>query len=75
MKQFKGIVSSDKMENTVSVIVERNWMHPLYKKTVKKTKKYLVHDEKGAKAGDVVIFEETKPISKRKKFKVVSIEK
>jgi small subunit ribosomal protein S17 len=75
MKQFKGTVISDKMDKTIVVLVERDWMHPLYKKTIKRTKKYLVHDEKGAKIGDSVVFTETKPISKRKRFKLVSIEK
>jgi len=55
--------------------VESNWTHPKYKKTITKTKKYLVHDEKGAKIGDSVVIQETKPISKRKKFILASIEK
>jgi len=75
MKQFKGNVVSDKMDKTIVVLVESFWTHPKYKKTITKTKKYLVHDEKGAKIGDSVVFEETKPISKRKKFILVSIEK
>lgn len=75
MKQFKGIVVSDKMDKTVSVLVERNWMHPIYKKSLKRTKKYLVHNEIGAKSGDVVIFSETKPMSKYKKFTLVEIVK
>ena len=75
MKQFKGIVVSDKMDKTVSVLVERNWMHPIYKKSLKRTKKYLVHNELGAKSGDVVIFAETKPLSKNKKFTLVEIVK
>lgn len=75
MKQFKGTVVSDKMDKTVSVLVERRWMHPIYQKSLKRTKKYLVHNTQGAKTGDVVIFAETKPISKNKKFTLVEIVK
>lgn len=75
MKQFKGTVVSDKMDKTVSVLVESRWMHPIYQKSLKRTKKYLVHNEMGAKTGDIVLFNETKPISKNKKFIVVEIVK
>lgn len=75
MKQFKGTVVSDKMDKTVSVLVETRWMHPIYQKSLKQTKKYLVHNEIGAKTGDTVLFNETKPISKNKKFTLVEIVK
>lgn len=75
MKQFKGTIVSDKMDKTVSVLVETRWMHPIYQKSLKRTKKYLVHNEIGAKTGDVVLFNETKPISKNKKFTLVEIVK
>jgi small subunit ribosomal protein S17 len=75
MKQFKGTVVSDKMDKTIVVLVESDWTHPKYKKTITKTQKYLVHDEKGAKIGDSVVIQETKPISKRKKFILVKVEK
>lgn len=74
MRQYKGNVVSDKMTNTIVVLVESSWTHPIYKKAIKKTKKYLVHDEQGARVGDSVVFVESKPISKRKRFKLVSIE-
>lgn len=61
------------MQKTVSVLVEGKKTHPLYKKTYVWSKKYLVRDEIGAKAGDVVVIEATRPISKRVFFKVVKI--
>jgi small subunit ribosomal protein S17 len=73
MKKFNGTVVSDKMTNTVVVEVRKMWTHPLYKKTISRTKKYLAHDELGAKIGDGVEFVEVKPISKRKRFKVTKI--
>ena len=74
MKEFTGTVVSDRMNKTVVVDVTRMWLHPKYRKTVKRTKKYLVHDEKNqAKVGDQIIFAETKPLSKHKKFTLKSI--
>jgi small subunit ribosomal protein S17 len=73
MKQLVGSVVSDKMEKTVVVMVKTMWRHPLYKKTVSRTKKYLVHDNLGAKVGDQVSFVESKPISKRVKFVIKEI--
>ena len=73
MKTFQGTVVSTKMDKTVVVEVSRIWTHPLYKKTLRTTKKYLVHDEENkAKEGDTVSFTESKPISKRKRFKLTS---
>ena len=73
MKQFSGTVVSTKMDKTIVVEVTRKWTHPKYKKTVKRTKKYLVHDaNNSAKVGDVVAFSETKPLSKRKRFALVN---
>ena len=68
-----GRVVSAKMEKTVAVLVEGKKTHPLYKKTYVWSKKYLVRDEIGAKLGDVVVVEETKPISKRVHWKVTKI--
>lgn len=68
-----GRVVSAKMQKTVSVLVEGKKTHPLYKKTYVWSKKYLVHDEMGAKEGDVVSIIETRPVSKNKHFKVVKI--
>jgi small subunit ribosomal protein S17 len=68
-----GRVVSTKMQKTVAVLVEGKKTHPLYKKTYVWSKKYLVRDEIGAKLGDVVIVEETKPISKRVHWKINKI--
>lgn len=75
MKQFTGLVVSTKMQNTAVVKVDSFWQHPVYKKRVKRSKKHLVHDEKEVKVGDKVIFEETLPISKRKKWKIIGVVK
>jgi small subunit ribosomal protein S17 len=69
---LQGVVVSDKQEKTVVVKVERRFTHPLLKKTVRRTKNYHAHDEVGAfKVGDIVSIEETKPISKLKRWIVV----
>jgi small subunit ribosomal protein S17 len=71
-KKLKGKVISDKMDKTVVVEVKRLVTHPIYKKKYTISKKYHVHDEKKEyKIGDVVEIEETKPISKTKKWQVV----
>jgi small subunit ribosomal protein S17 len=70
---LEGNVVSDKMDKTVTVLVERRYMHPVYKKYVRKSDKYAAHDEQNAyKTGDRVLIEECRPISKRKSWKVVS---
>ncbi|NLI40882.1 MAG: 30S ribosomal protein S17 [Caldisericales bacterium] len=69
-----GVVTSDSMEKTVGVIVERMVTHPLYKKRVKKSRKYLVHDEhEQAKVGDVVEFIDCNPISKRVHWRLLRV--
>ncbi|MBX9758070.1 MAG: 30S ribosomal protein S17 [Beijerinckiaceae bacterium] len=69
---LQGTVVSDKQEKTVVVRVERRFTHPLLKKTVRRTKNYHAHDEnKAFKVGDMVSIEETKPISKLKRWTVV----
>ncbi len=68
-----GIVSSDKMTNTVVVRVDRLVKHPMYRKYVKKRKKFMAHDEMGAKIGDRVRIVETRPLSGRKRWRVVEI--
>lgn len=69
---MQGVVVSDKMEKTVVVSVERRFKHPLYKKYIKRSKKYVAHDEGNAcKAGDIVSIRECRPISKRKCWEVV----
>ncbi|NBQ73847.1 MAG: 30S ribosomal protein S17 [Acetobacteraceae bacterium] len=68
-----GRVVSDKMDKTVTVLVERRVMHPLYKKFIRKSKKYAAHDDANlCKEGDVVQIEECPPISKRKAWLVVA---
>ena len=69
---LQGVVVSDKQEKTVVVKVERRFTHPLLKKTVRRTKNYHAHDEsKKYKVGDQVSIEETRPISKLKRWIVV----
>lgn len=69
-----GRVLSGKMEKTVVVVIETRKRHPLYKKVIKQTKKYKVHDEAEAcNKGDVVRIEETRPLSKEKRWRVVEI--
>lgn len=70
---LEGEVVSDKMDKTVTVLVERRFMHPVYKKYVRRSDKYAAHDESNAfKAGDRVQIEECRPISKRKKWRVIT---
>jgi small subunit ribosomal protein S17 len=67
-----GRVVSDKMDKTVTVLVERRVMHPLYKKFIRSSKKYAAHDDANlCKEGDVVQIEECPPMSKRKAWIVV----
>ena len=70
---LQGVVVSDKGDKTITVLVERRVMHPLYKKFIKRSKKYRAHDEANVhKVGDVVRIEETRPISKTKSWTVLS---
>lgn len=72
-KVLKGVVVSDKMDKTVVVNVTRFVEHKKYQKRVKISKKYKAHDEENSKKiGDIVEIEETRPISKDKKFKVIA---
>lgn len=73
-KEFIGVVTSDKMDKTITVSVERLKFHPIYKKGVKRTKKYKAHDEKNiAKVGDIVRIRECRPLSKTKRWRLVEI--
>ncbi|MDE2816404.1 MAG: 30S ribosomal protein S17 [Chloroflexota bacterium] len=73
-KQRKGVVVSDKMDKSVVVAVMRVRRHPLYKKTVRSTKKYLAHSpENDVRIGDRVLIEETRPLSKRKHWRVLEV--
>ncbi len=69
---LQGTVVSDTNDKTVVVLVERRFTHPLYKKTVRRTKKYHAHDaDNSCKVGDVVRIEECRPISRKKRWRVV----
>jgi small subunit ribosomal protein S17 len=69
---LQGVVVSDKANKTVVVDVERRFTHPLLKKTVRRTKKYQAHDaENRCKIGDRVTIQESRPISKTKRWVVV----
>lgn len=70
---MRGLVVATKLPKTVTVVVERSKMHPLYHKAFKRSKRYLVHDEIGVKEGDLVNIGQIKPISKNKHFKVLNI--
>lgn len=73
-KQKIGIVISNKMQKTIVIKVENRYAHPIYFKTLVKTKKYLAHDElQECKVGDSVLVEESRPLSKRKRWKLVKI--
>ena len=69
---LQGVVVSDKQDKTVIVCVERQVMHPVYKKFIKKSKKYAAHDENNQfKVGDTVRIEECAPYSKTKTWTVI----
>lgn len=69
-----GKVVSDKMDKTVSVLIERRVKHPLYGKIVRRSKKYLAHDENNqAKIGDTVEIQESRPISKNKSWVLIKV--
>jgi len=69
---LSGRVTSDKMMQTITVEVERRIMHPIYKKFIRRSKKYAAHDEANTcKVGDLVRIEECRPISKRKTWLVI----
>ena len=72
-KARTGVVVSDKMTKTVTVTLTRRFAHGLYGKQVVRTKKVHAHDEQGAKTGDTVRIEETRPLSKTKRWRVVAI--
>jgi len=73
-KERVGIVTSDKMNKSITVSVERRVMHPKYGKFVKRTSKFMAHDEKGeAHVGDTVRIAETRPVSKLKRWRLVEV--
>lgn len=74
LKIIKGVVVSDKMNKTRVVLIEKKVIHPLYKKTIKKSRKIKMHDEENiTKVGDVVLAIETRPLSKEKRHTLYKI--
>ncbi len=75
-RTFKGRVVSDKPQKTAVVLVERLKAHPKYKKRYKVSKRYKIHDEKNeCKVGDIVLFEECRPLSRTKRWRLLKIVK
>jgi len=74
VKEKVGIVISNNMQKTIVVKVENKYPHPIYSKTIIKTKKYLVHDDIGeCNIGDQVLVQECRPLSRRKRWKLIKI--
>lgn len=69
-----GVVASDKMDKSVTILVERQFAHPLYKKIITKSKKFMAHDENNeCRVGDKVRIVESRPLSAKKRWKVLEI--
>lgn len=74
VKEKVGIVISNNMQKTVVIKVENRYSHPIYSKTVVKTKKYLVHDEiNTCNIGDQILVQESRPLSRRKRWTFVKV--
>jgi len=74
VKQEIGIVVSNKMQKTIVVKIENRYSHPMYSKTLSKSKKYVAHDElETCNIGDQVLVEECRPLSKRKCWKLIKV--
>ena len=73
-KRLQGVVKSDKMDKTVTVTVERLVKHPRYKKYVRRKNTFMAHDpDRAAREGDVVGIESTRPLSRRKRWRLVRV--
>jgi small subunit ribosomal protein S17 len=73
-KTRMGRVTSDKMDKTAVVVIERQVKHPTYKRIIRRRKKYTIHDEENTcRIGDTVRFMETRPLSKNKRWRLVEI--
>ena len=73
-KEKIGIVVSNKMNKTIVIAVENKYSHPIYEKTLKKTRRFMAHDEKNdCIMGDIVLITETRPLSKNKRWEVKQI--
>ena len=74
VKEQIGVVVSNKMQKTIVVKIEKRYPHPIYSKTMLRTKKYLAHDERQeCTIGDQVLLQDCRPLSKRKRWKLVKI--
>lgn len=73
MKAITASVIGTKMNKTAGVVVTSAWSHPLYQKIVRRTKKFLVHDEIGVQVGDTVLIKETRPVSKNKHLVITEV--
>lgn len=73
-RQIVGVVTSNKMDKSITVIVERKLQHPIYGKFVKKSNKFLAHDESNeCNEGDLVRIKESRPLSRRKRWQLVEV--
>ena len=74
LKLQSGVVVSNNMDKSIVVKIDRKIKHPIYKKTIKRSKKYIVHDEQNeCKIGDLVQIAECRPLSKRKRFRLYKL--
>ena len=74
LKLQSGVVINDKMEKSIVVKIERKIKHPIYKKTIKRSKKYVAHDENNeCKIGDLVQIAECRPLSKNKRYRLYKL--
>jgi len=75
-KERVGLVVSNKMDKTITVAVERRMQHPLYKKVIRRTKKFHAHDEENTcNIGDLVRIRESRPLSKTKRWRLIEVVK
>lgn len=75
-KERVGLVVSNKMDKTITVAVERRMQHPLYKKVIRRTKKFHAHDESNVcNIGDLVRIRESRPLSKMKRWRLIEVVK
>lgn len=73
-KTLEGVVVSNRMQKSVVVLVERQFQHPLYKKTIRRSKTYMAHDEQNeCRVGDRVAITKTRPLSKNKRWRILSV--
>ena len=74
LKLQSGVVVSNNMDKSIVVKIDRKIKHPIYKKTIKRSKKYIVHDEQNkCKIGDLVQIAECRPLSKKKRFRLYKL--